>query len=253
MADYTFYAKGSSSSCPYIQVDITITDEDDGYTYYSWAAYYRTSGYPARTNGVARDLTLKIGGDTFTEEININGITATSTTIGSGNSWLTKYQKTRTVECKVEFYLDITWSGTYNGTIEGEYSFDISPKESYSVIYDENGGTGAPSATIKWFGEDLILSSESPTKQGYNFIEWNTKKDGTGTSYNTEAIYNNNAALTLYAQWEPAASIVTLYLPNESGIIEKRRGMMHMYNSSGELCYAIMTVYDEIGNPHLAV
>ena len=46
--------------------------------------------------------------------------------------------------------------------------------------------------------------------------------------------------LILYAQWEPAASLLNLYFADG-----KKRGMTHMYNDAGELCYAIMTIYDE--------
>lgn len=46
--------------------------------------------------------------------------------------------------------------------------------------------------------------------------------------------------LILYAQWEPAASLLNLYFADG-----KKRGMTHMYNDAGRLCYAIMTIYDE--------
>ena len=41
-----------------------------------------------------------------------------------------------------------------------------------------------------------------PTKEGYKFVNWNTKKDGTGTSYNAGSKYTTEASVTLYAQYE---------------------------------------------------
>jgi uncharacterized repeat protein (TIGR02543 family) len=45
------------------------------------------------------------------------------------------------------------------------------------------------------------LSSTTPSWVGHTFVKWNTKADGTGTSYNPGATYTANAAVTLYAIW----------------------------------------------------
>ena len=72
----------------------------------------------------------------------------------------------------------------------------------YTVKYDANGGTGAPSNQTKTKGKELVLSTTVPTKEGYKFVNWNTKKDGTGTSYNAGSKYTTEASVTLYAQYE---------------------------------------------------
>ena len=71
----------------------------------------------------------------------------------------------------------------------------------YTITYNANGGTGAPSKQTKTYGKDLTLSSTKPTKSGYAFTGWNTKADGSGTAYAAGTVYKSNAALTLYAQW----------------------------------------------------
>ena len=48
---------------------------------------------------------------------------------------------------------------------------------------------------------DLTLSENVPTRKGYRFIEWNTKEDGSGTSYDPGATYSKNQVVTLYAIW----------------------------------------------------
>ena len=72
----------------------------------------------------------------------------------------------------------------------------------YTVKYDANGGTGAPSNQTKTKDKELVLSTTVPTKEGYKFVNWNTKKDGTGTSYNAGSKYTTEASVTLYAQYE---------------------------------------------------
>lgn len=72
----------------------------------------------------------------------------------------------------------------------------------YTVKYDANGGENAPKEQTKTKGKELVLSTTVPTKEGYKFVNWNTKKDGTGTSYNAGAKYTTEASITLYAQYE---------------------------------------------------
>ena len=74
--------------------------------------------------------------------------------------------------------------------------------KTYTVSYNANGGSGAPDSQTKTYGTALTLSSTKPTRTGYTFQHWNTKSDGSGTSYNSGASYTANAAATLYAIWQ---------------------------------------------------
>lgn len=71
----------------------------------------------------------------------------------------------------------------------------------YTVKFDANGGTGAPGNQTKTYGTALTLTSTKPTRTGYTFKSWNTKADGSGTSYASGGSYTSNAAVTLYAIW----------------------------------------------------
>lgn len=113
-------------------------------------------------------------------------------------------------------------SGYMNGTSTASATVTIPALSSYSVTYDANGGTGAPSSQTKWYGTTLTLSSTRPTREGYTFLSWNTSASGTGTSYAPGASYTANAALTLYAQWEqdyvaPAVTAASAYRVASSG------------------------------------
>lgn len=81
--------------------------------------------------------------------------------------------------------------------------------DTYTVSYNANGGSGAPSSQTKTYGEGLTLSSTVPTRTNYDFVEWNTASDGTGTSYDPGDTYTANAALTLYAIWRATVYTVT--------------------------------------------
>lgn len=90
---------------------------------------------------------------------------------------------------------------TSSGDITAWYSEDIFPAATYTVSYNANGGSGAPSAQTKTHGTTLKLSSTVPKREGYKFIGWSTSSTGS-TVYNAGANYTANAPVTLYAVWE---------------------------------------------------
>ena len=81
------------------------------------------------------------------------------------------------------------------------FAFEDATDAVYTISYDANGGSGAPSAQTKDGGIDLNLSGVAPTRAGYVFKGWNTAADGSGTSYASGATFTGNADTTLYAQW----------------------------------------------------
>ena len=74
------------------------------------------------------------------------------------------------------------------------------------LAFDANGGTGTmPNQTIV-YGTATNLSANTFTKTGYTFTGWNTKADGSGTSYTDgQSILitkeDTPKLETLYAQW----------------------------------------------------
>ena len=91
----------------------------------------------------------------------------------------------------------------------------------HTVTYDANGGTGAPESFQKCTWTSRWISSTVPTRTGYTFKNWNTKKDGTGTTFNPEQQYIpdiNGGTATLYAQWTPKTYVCYIY--GNGGILE---------------------------------
>ena len=88
-----------------------------------------------------------------------------------------------------------------NGVWGGEEPTEL------TVTFEANGsteypveGTMAPqTVTAK---TDTVLTTNTFTREGYNFTGWNTAADGTGTSYADGATVNLTENTTLYAQWQ---------------------------------------------------
>ena len=93
-----------------------------------------------------------------------------------------------------------------NGVWGGEEPAEL------TVTFEANGsaeypveGTMAPqTVTAK---KDTALNANTFTREGYNFLNWNTAADGTGDSYADGATVNLTENTTLYAQWEDNHSL----------------------------------------------
>lgn len=72
----------------------------------------------------------------------------------------------------------------------------------YTVKYNANGGSNAPSSQIKTYGVVLTLSSTKPIRDGYTFKGWGTSATDTSVDYAAGDYYTANAGIILYAIWE---------------------------------------------------
>lgn len=118
--------------------------------------------------------------------------------------------------CAVKDFDDdkITISNTINNknkciSIDGEEVFEESDLASneYQVIYHSNYPKGQ-AAYRQIFKKDLLttLLDNQFTRDGYSFVNWNTKPDGSGTSFNNKAYKSNITTQKtghLYAIWTP--------------------------------------------------
>lgn len=82
------------------------------------------------------------------------------------------------------------------------YSFRVVEISSYTVTFDANGGKGTMTDQTVSRNVATRLNANTFTNDGYVFTGWNTKKDGSGTSYENKAEVTLKENLTLYAQWE---------------------------------------------------
>ncbi len=71
-----------------------------------------------------------------------------------------------------------------------------------SMDYDLNGGSNNEILPIEIrYGQDYIVTDQEPVKDGYEFIGWNTKEDGTGISLTAGEHYDGREGYVLYAQY----------------------------------------------------
>lgn len=97
---------------------------------------------------------------------------------------------------------------------------------SYQVKYNGNGATSGSMGEVGFeFDKTKKLTPNSYKKSGYNFAGWNTKADGSGTSYADEQPVTNLAenegdVIELYAKWTPITYTITYNANKTTGTNE---------------------------------
>ena len=133
-----------------------------------------------------------------------------------------------------------TWSQNTSKNInKSETYFPIVKLKTYTIKYNANGGSGAPSNQVKEHNKNITLSTSKPTRTGYTFVNWNTSSAGNGTSYSAGATYSGNSDITMYAQWRRNRVIINFsvnggtlistaaYSVDANGIVTKNGSNLH--------------------------
>ena len=174
----------------------------------SWETYY--SG--AQTN---YGMTATSGGITHT----ISKFDGTKRSSGSGSFTGTysisgngSASKTVTVTFK-----NFNTDNGDNASKSVSFNVTVPAWTSYTVSYNANGGSGAPSGQTKWKDQTLKLSTTKPTRTGYSFLGWSTSSTATSATYAAGANYTSNAAATLYAVWKANTYTVSYNANGGSG------------------------------------
>ena len=90
-------------------------------------------------------------------------------------------------------------------------------RKTSTITYNANGGTGAPATQTKYYGYNINLSNEVPTRDGYTFAGWGTYSGDTTADYLPGALITGNGYLTLYAVWNQNAYTVSYNANGGSG------------------------------------
>ena len=171
--------------------------------------------YNARSDGNSEATTL-IGPVTITH------------TVTSGEGWSTTnqtkigestYTYTRGTSSFSRYY-DAKLTGVEgigaNNKAKASTSVTIPALTSYTISYNANGGSGAPSSQTKYYGKSITLSSTKPTRTGYTFKGWATSSSGS-VAYDPGDTYTSNSKVTLYAVWTPVTYSVQYNANGGSG------------------------------------
>ena len=113
----------------------------------------------------------------------------------------------------VQYYPGSTYTGNANLTLYAVWS-----AKTYTITYNANGGTGAPSSQTKYYNQGLTLSYTKPTRPGYAFQGWSTSSTGS-VQYNSGSTFTGNYDQTLYAVWKTAT--YTVYFNANGGTVSR--------------------------------
>ena len=221
-----------------------------GYTFAGWytqsngtgTKYDPGSNYAADQNGGTVNLYAKWTPWTYNIKYDQNvKSTSSSKTVTDMPNAQTKTQEIdvtlSSMTPKRNGYIFAGWSTSANGSVEykpgSRFTKDLDSNGAsitlyavwtpwkHTIHYNSNIPTNAPTGTTtvsnmpgdqtKTFDEKLMISSNKPTRKGYNFAGWSTSANG-NVVYQPGAEYKNDqngGTVTLYAKWTAWKHTVT--------------------------------------------
>lgn len=188
-----------NSYCPQVRLTASVTSNSNTSATISWELEWVTHGYTI-SSSQSKSYSVKIGGTTVKSGSFAYG-GKTSRTIASGTRTITKTTSSQSITCSFTFAMTFNWNGTTGSSQTKSCKVTVSAKPKYTISYNANGGSGAPSSQTKWYGTSIKLSSTKPTRTGYTFQGWGTRATGS-VVYAPGATYSTNASDTLYAIWK---------------------------------------------------
>ena len=156
---------------------------------YTWQQY--NSNYPREFNPVA-------AGYYYAGSLSYSG---------SRGYWWSSTASSTTSRYRLSYY---TSNGLSSGNNYSRYNGlsvrCVKAKPGTTISFNANGGTGTMDMQKIDAGQSANLTANTFTRTDYVFTGWNTKADGTGTSYSNAATYTapaseDNKIVVLYAQW----------------------------------------------------
>ena len=93
---------------------------------------------------------------------------------------------------------DVTNEGGTVKLINGEVSHKV---VTFDVNTNDSSATVSPAIQKIVTATNSFLVAPTPTRTMYEFVEWNSRPDGEGTTYRTGDIMRLESDITLYAQW----------------------------------------------------
>lgn len=87
----------------------------------------------------------------------------------------------------------------------------------HTIVYDANGGSGAPGNQTKTYGSSLTLSSVVPKRSGCVFAGWISSGGGTYQAQDTYGYDQNGGTVTLTASWSAYLDLNGLLDGSSSG------------------------------------
>lgn len=224
----------------------------DGYIF----KYWELDGYVFDFNTpIVRDITLNAVWEKYDEDVKLYTVTFNS---NGGSAVLSKTVKENFSVVKPSNpikngYTFIEWQlngksynfntpVTQNITLNAVWKKNTNEeeKETYTVIFDSNGGTKISNQTIE--KNKLVTRPSNPTKNGYTFIEW--QLNGKSYDFNTPVTQN----MTLHATWNEVKVEKTYIITfDANGGTASFKSKTIKYGNYGELPTATRNGYKFLG------
>ena len=208
---------GTNGHCVgvYVTMSSTNTSVTVSYDLYYWSKYGVSDSNNTFYRAWDNDAWTSLGSKSIKHSVSTGEGWSTSnqTKIGSWSKTYTRGTSSKTATA---------W-GKASGidvipkSVSVSKSVTIPAKPSYTVSYNANGGSGAPSSQKKWYGTTLKLSSTKPTRTGYTFLGWSTSSTATSATWSAGGSYTTNASDTLYAVWKANTYTVSYNANGGSG------------------------------------
>jgi M6 family metalloprotease-like protein/uncharacterized repeat protein (TIGR02543 family) len=111
---------------------------------------------------------------------------------------------------------------TFEDVMSDQTIYAVFFPDTYTVTFMPNGGEGEMEPQTFTFGEAQNLTPNTFVRTGYTFEGWNTKADGSETSYDDEQNIAIEDDMLLFAQWEmiPPNEYTIMITANYSGFID---------------------------------
>jgi uncharacterized repeat protein (TIGR02543 family) len=161
----------------------------------SYIIAFNGNGY---TSGTTSSMNMKFDTSNY---LTANGYSKTGYTF---SHWNTRSDNGGTSYSNQQLVKNLT---TTNGATV--YLYAQWTPITYTIKFNGNGYTGGSTSSMSMtYDVAKNLNANGFVRSGYKFAGWNTKSDGSGTSYsNQQSVKNlsttNGGSITLYAQWTP--------------------------------------------------
>ena len=168
--------------------------------------WQKSAGYIYNSTdlGTINSVTVTESAGTFTTYYGTSKQPSSNTTVGNGYFQIKVGDATGKTS-KVTITFTKTTQGAQTTTYS-DYTTSCTEPSTFTVTYIGNGNTSGsvPEDNTEYAKDAQVIvlgNTGNLAKTGYTFSGWNTKANGTGTTYAEGANFNITENTTLYAQW----------------------------------------------------
>ena len=163
---------------------------------WTWTIQNGVNGYKVTSKANGNSIFLPAAGYRVNSGLNYKG--------SYGRYWSSSlYKNSSYYAYYLNFYsddVDSSYDYRYYGRSVRPVLRDV--ELTFTIMFDSNGGEGTMPAIDGQHDDRMKIPASTFTREGYYFASWNTKADGTGTSYKVGEVITQTEDLILYAQWE---------------------------------------------------